>query len=514
MSENNGKMLKTAGLMVAATMLAKIFGMLRNSLIANFYGLGIEASAYITALRLPTMLFDIVIGGVISAAFIPVFNEVWQKKSRDEAIKFAGKFITMIIMICLLITAVGIIFSDQLISFLAPEFSPEQHELSRQLSNIMFPMIIFTGIAFSFVGILQSFGEYNIPSIISLVSNTAIILYFIICRDRFGIKSLAVMMIVAWSLQVLVQIPSLIKFKFRYYPSLRFNDENIIHTLRLAGPMLITAWVQPLYSVVNMRIASGMDGAVVMLENANNLYTIVVGVFSFVVTNLIFPKLSRANVSNHADEAKGLIVTSLKAICIIILPLMAGFMILARPIISIIYEHGEFTAAAAVMTGRALACYSVGMLGLAVNEILSKYFFSMQDSKTPFLTAVISMVCNIILAYALSSLVGMSGLALAVACGSIINALLNYIFLRKRCGKLLERADIASIIKIAVSAVVMAAVVYGVYMLVKGYAVSFVGNIAVCAVCGAVGAAVYFACCMLCGVEEIKTVIKGLKRGR
>lgn len=514
MSDNNGKMLKTAGLMVAATMLAKIFGMLRNSLISNFYGLGIEASAYITALRLPTMLFDIVIGGVISAAFIPVFNEVWQKQSKDNAIKFAGKFITMIVMICILITAGGIIFSDKLIYFLAPEFSPEQHELSRQLSNIMFPMIIFTGIAFSFVGILQSFGEYNIPSIISLVSNSAIILYFIICRDRFGIKSLAVMMIVAWSLQVLVQIPSLIKFKFKYYPSLHLRDENIIHTLKLAGPMLITAWVQPLYSVVNMRIASGMDGAVVMLENANNLYTIVVGVFSFVVTNLIFPKLSRANVSDRADEAKSLIVTSLKAICIVIIPLMAGFIILSRPIISIIYEHGAFTAEAAVMTGRALACYSVGMLGLAVNEILSKYFFSMQDSKTPFFTALTSMVCNIVLAYTLSAVMGMSGLALAVAFGSIINALLNYIFLRKRCGKILEKSDVISVVKIAVSALIMAAAVYAVYTLIKGYATGFVGNTAVCGICAVLGAAVYFGCCMLIGVDEIKAVIKGLKTGR
>lgn len=503
-------MLRTAGLMVAATLLAKILGMVRNSLIANFYGLGIEAQAYTTAMRLPTMLFDIVIGGVISAAFIPVFNEVWQKESKESAIKFAGKFITMILMICILITFFGILFSDKLIYFLAPEFPPAQHELSRELSNIMFPMIIFTGLAFSFVGILQSFGEYNIPSIISLVSNAAIILYFIIFRDKFGIKSLAVMMVVAWSLQVLVQIPSLIKFKFRFYPSFKLKDKNIIHTLALAGPMLITAWVQPLYSVVNMRIASGMDGAVVILDNANNIYVIVVGVFSFVVTNLIFPKLSRANVSDKADEAKKLIVTSLKAVCIVIIPLMAGFMILARPIVSIILERGQFTPEAAVMTGRALSCYSVGMVGLAVNEILSKYFFSMQDSKTPFFTAVTSMVCNIILAYTLSAAIGMSGLALAVACGSIINASLNYILLRRRCGKMLEKSDIISIVKIIISAVVMAVAVGVLYHFIKGYAAGLMGNLAVCAVCGAVGVIVYFASCMITGVSELKSVVKSI----
>lgn len=509
-TENGKGMLKTAGLMVAATLTAKVLGMVRNALIASFYGLGIEAQAYTTAMRLPTMLFDIVIGGVISAAFIPVFNEVWQKESKENAVRFAGKFITMILIICALITLFGILFSDNLIYFLAPEFPPAQHELSRQLSNIMFPMIIFTGLAFSFVGILQSFGEYNIPALISLVSNAAIILYFIIFRDRLGIKSLAVMMVIAWSLQVLVQIPSLIKFRFKFRPSLRLNDSHILHTLALAGPMLITAWVQPMYSVVNMRIASGMDGAVVILDNANNIYVIVVGVFSFVVTNLIFPKLSRANVSDRADEAKGLIVTSLKAICIVIIPLMAGFMILARPIVSIILERGQFTPEAAVLTGRALTCYSAGMVGLAVNEILSKYFFSMQDSKTPFFTAVTSMVCNIALAYALSAAVGMSGLALAVACGSIINASLNYVLLRRRCGRILEKSDLVSIGKIILSSAVMAVFVGVLYHFIKGYASGLWGNLAVCGVCGASGAAVYFAVCMITGVDELKTVVNGL----
>ena len=151
MSKEN-KMLKTAGFMAMATLLAKVCGMVRDMLIAAFFGSGMEGAAYMTATKLPTMLFDIVIGGVITAAFIPVFNSIIQKESRDEAIKFAGKFITGVLIITSLIAVFGIVFSDKLINFLAPEFNIETHNLAAQLSSIMFPMIILRDLRFRLWG--------------------------------------------------------------------------------------------------------------------------------------------------------------------------------------------------------------------------------------------------------------------------------------------------------------------------------------------------------------------------
>lgn len=514
MSENN-KLLKTASFMAIATLLAKVCGMARDMLIAAFFSTGIEATAFITATKLPTMLFDIVIGGVISATFIPVFNSVMKKESRDAAMQFASKFITMILLITMLITLFGITFSDQLIYFLGPKLNAQTHDLARSLSSIMFPMIIFTGLAFSFVGILQSFGEYNIPSIISLVSNLAIILYFVVFGKKFGVYGLAVTMVIAWSLQVIIQIPSLKKFKFRYRPSLKFNDPNIKHTLMLAGPMLISTWVQPLYSIINSRLASGIanGSAVAVLEYANRLYTIVVGVFSFVVTNLIFPKLARANADQDKDAAKGLIATSLKAICIIILPLMAGFILLAKPITGILYGHGSMTSNDVSMTAVALTCYSTGMIGLAVNEILSKSFFSMQNSKTPMINAVISMIVNVILAYTLSHALGIAGLALATAGGSTTNALLNYICIRKYYKRLFTRRDIVSILKTAVSAVIMGVVVWALSELLGGYFTEgFAGSLCTGIICGASGVVVYFAVCYFIGVDEIRAIAGSLRK--
>ena len=270
--ENSKKMLKTAGFMAIATFMAKALGLARDMLIAAFFGTGIEADAYMTATRIPTTLFDIVIGGVISAAFIPVFNSVFEKESREKALEFANRFIGMVIMVTGLIAILGITFSDQIISFMAPEFDARTHELAKELTMIMFPMIIFTGLAFSFVGILQSFGEFNIPAIMSLVSNLAVIIYFVIFGKTFGVYGLSITMLLAWALQVVIQIPSLIRFKFKLKPRINFKDKNIRSALKLALPMLISTWVQPLYTIVNTRLASGIYKGVSSLEYANRLY--------------------------------------------------------------------------------------------------------------------------------------------------------------------------------------------------------------------------------------------------
>lgn len=506
---NDNKMLKTAGFMTVATLLAKALGMVRDMLIAAYFSTSYIGDAYMTATKLPTMLFDLVIGGVITASFIPVFNGILTKENKKEAMAFSNKFIGMVMAVTVLISLVGCIFSGNLIGLLAPEFDIQTHNLASELSAIMFPMIIFTGLAFSFVGILQSFGEFTIPSVMSLVSNLAVIIYFPLFGKRFGVHGLAVTMLIAWSLQVLIQIPALKKTGYKFKPSLKLKDKNIKATILLAGPLLISTWVQPLYSIVNTRIASGISGGVTMLEYANRLYMVMVGVFSFVVTNLIFPKLSKSNASEDTKEADKLLSTSLKAIAIIILPLMAGFVILGKPIISIIYEHGNFTTNDAIKTGIALSCYSVGMIGFSVNEILTKSFFSKKNSKTPMYNAIISMIVNIIAAYTMSEVLGIYGLALATAIGSTVNALLNYLCTRIRYGKIFEKSDILSIIKTIVSSLIMAVVVLILYNILKDRVpYSLMGNLIICGVCAIVGVIVYAIFCIVTGVDEIKMLIK------
>lgn len=507
--ESSGKFLKTAGFMAIATFLAKILGLARDMLIAGYFGTGIEADAYMTATRLPTTLFDIVIGGVISSAFIPVFNGVLEQDSKEEALKFANKFIGMVMLITVMISLLGIVFSDGLIGFMAPEFNIETHNLAKELSNIMFPMIIFTGLAFSFVGILQSFGEFNIPAIMSLVSNLAVIVYFILFGKKFGVFGLSVTMLLAWGLQVVIQIPALVRFGYKFKPKLSFSDKNIHKALKLAVPMLISTWVQPLYTIINTRLASGIYKGVSSMEYANRLYLVITGVFSFVITNLIFPKMSRANVSGNGADAKQLLVFSLKLISFVILPVMAVFIVLAKPVIAILYQHGDFLLEDTIRTGGALSCYALGMIGMAYNEILSKAYFSMQNSKTPMVNAILSMFVNIVVAYTLSPSMGIAGLAIATACGSTVNAILNFAGMKKYYKSLISGADAKDIIKVVLSAVIMGASMFLLYKIMSAkLSHDFMWSIVTGVVCGVSGLLIYVVMCFILRVDFVAGLLK------
>lgn len=509
MREKSGgqKMLLTAGFMAMATLLSKVLGLVRDSLLTAYFGSGLESDAFLTASTIPTTLFDVIIGGVISATFIPVFNDIISKKGKDEAMKFVNKFVTLIVCITVVIVFGGILFRDVLVNIQAPNYTAEKHELASRLTAIMFPMVIFTGLAFSFVGLLQSFGEYNIPSLISLVSNAAIILYYAVFGKKFGIYGLSVTMVVAWSLQFIVLLPSIKKFGVRYRPDFRFKDPYIKQTLLLAGPMLISTWVQPLYSIINQRFASNINSAVTYIQQSNRLYIIVVGVFSFVVTNLIFPKLSRAVADGNDNEAKKLTVTSMRAIVLVIAPLMAGFIVLSKPITAVIYGYGKMSLQDVEAIGTLLKLYSFGMLGLGLNEILSKAFFSMQDSKTPMRNSVVSMIVNILLAYILYNLMSTNGLALAAAGGSVVNAVLNWYCMHKKYSDMIKKSDVINMLKSIVSAVVMGIVVYFIYTFVGARLDGTVGNILICCICGFAGVVIYGALVLLTGEEDIKNIL-------
>ena len=329
------------------------------------------------------------------------------------------------------------------------------------------------------------------------------ILYFFTFNQKFGIYGLAVTMLIGWGLQAVVQIPKLVQLKYRYRPSFPFTSPYIRRALRMALPILVSTWMQPVCTLINTRFASGIEGgrAISALRYANNLYIIVVGIFSFVATNLLFPYLSRAFAAGKRDEAKKLTVTSLKSLALIILPIMAGFMLLATPLVSLIYERKAFTPDDVSMTATALMFYAVGMIGMAFNEILSKSFFSLQDAKTPMVTSVASMAANVLLAVVLSQAMGIGGIALASGLAAIINAILNYIFMVKKNGKLLTGGDAADLFKMLLATGVMAAAVWFVQNACAG--MSRIWQVALPTLCGA---AVYGVACLLLRITEVKTL--------
>ena len=244
MEEKKNGATKTIGSVMILTMLGKVMGLYRDHLLAIHYGMGMEASAFYTASRIPRVFFDAVFASAISACFIPVFSEYLESGGKKKAFEFSRAFLTVIGILTLILTGVGMAFSEQFVALFADGYNAETAALAASLTRVMFPTVFFTGLAFSFVGILQSLDEFNVPALISAVSNAVIILYFWTMNGTFGVYGLSAAFLVGWLLQAVVQIPSLRKKGFSYAPRLELRSEGMGKVFSLMGPVMVSTWVQ------------------------------------------------------------------------------------------------------------------------------------------------------------------------------------------------------------------------------------------------------------------------------
>lgn len=498
---------KTFLFMFSAIFLAKILGLVRNIVFANFYGTGLEATAFFTASRIPLQLLDMSLGAAISSTFIPIFNELLQKKGKDESIKFANNFLNIIIIISLVLTVLGMIFAPAVVKVIAPNLDESTFTLTVQLIRILFPILLFTAVAYVFVGFLQSLDEFNIPAIISVVANGLLILYLVVFNNKFGIQGVAVAMLIGWGTQILVQLPAVIKKGFKYNLSVNFKDESILKVVRLALPILISTWVQPINNIVNIRLASGLeDGqAISAIEYSYNLYLIIVGVFSYTLSNIIFPELSKLTADNDSENTKSLLNRSVKISLLFIIPMSVGIALLSNEIVKVIYQRGEFTEHSTLLTGGALFFYAFGMIGYGLMEILNKAFYAMQDSKTPMYISGFSIILNVILSVVLVKTMGYKGLPLSASITSIITAILMLYIVNNKKPGVIENQSFMELAKIIISAVAMGFVIW----VIKSVIVS---STIICLVASVlIGIIVYFICTFILKSETVMMGIDMVK---
>lgn len=445
MAEKNkrGNLGLTVLLMVAATLLSKLLGLLRDILLASSYGTGAEAVAFESASRMPTLLFDFVLGGVVTAAFIPVYNGILTREGKASAMRYANCYLNLTLLISALLCAVGMAGAELLVAWITPGLEAPVAALAVRLTRILFPQVIFTALAYAFVGILQSMGEFNLPALISLISNAVVVLYYVTLNNRFGIVGLAVATLIGWAMQAAVQAPKAHALGYRYSPVIDLKSAPIRTSAKMALPILVSTWMQPVCSLINTRYASGIDGgrAITDIGYANRLYTILVGLFSFVATNLIFPKISRQTAAGQDGEARRLSAVSVKLLWLVILPISAGIFLLSEPFVRLIYLRGEFTAEDAKMTATALQFFALGMPALAANEVLTKLFFSRKQVRTPMAVALIAIAADLALVALLSPVMGVAGIALATGLSVSLSALCNDLVLRHGGEALFSRED-------------------------------------------------------------------------
>lgn len=518
MSEKGNQAVKTVSFMMLITLFGKILGLVRDQFLAAKYGYSTAGAAFYIASQIPRTFFDVVFASAISASFIPIFVEYLQKHGKKEAFGLANRFITLISTATVVIMLLCMAFAEPLAWLFAPGYEVETIDLAVPLLQMLFPTMLFTAVAFSFVGILQSLDEFNIPAALSVVSNGILIFYYIFLNERFGVYGLTVAFLIGWAMQAIMQIPSLRKKGYHYKPDFHFRDEGLKKIGRLMLPVMVGTWIQPINYMINARFASQLSNGelgVTSLGYANNLYTIIVGVFVLAIANMVFPKFSRMT---EDKKEFGLAVRgTLKAMIFLLIPMTVGLMALAEPVVTLIYKRGEFDLLATELTAAALFFFALGMVGYGVQNILSRAFYANQDGKTPFYAGLVSIGINGVLCWLLLEPMGIGGLALAAAVSSTAAALVLLVPAVKQYPDILDRSMVLQFGKMLLAAAGMLALVLGCRMAVASVLDGTLGLLVTLCVCGGVGVVSYMIFAKLFKVEESDFVFdifkKILKRG-
>ncbi|MCL2569198.1 MAG: murein biosynthesis integral membrane protein MurJ [Oscillospiraceae bacterium] len=420
MSKHQSQRLKTVSLVILITLLGRILGLGREILFAQTFGTGWEADALAAASLLPRIFFDALFASAVSASFIPVYTQTMELEGREAADRLASSFFTIVGLAAMTLTAFGMAFAAQLVG-LMENFDPETARLTANLLVIIFPSLFFTGLAFSMVGVLNSLGQFNVPAAMSIASNGVLIVYFLFFVERFGVYGAAVAFLIGWAAQAIMQVPSLYKRGFRYRLGVR--HPGLKQIFRLMMPVMASTWIAPINMLVILWFASALtEGAVASLNYAHQLFIMVAGIFVLSVTNVIFPEMSRLSATGDRRELCGIVRETTRTLLFLLIPITLGLMILATPLVQLLFERQQFDAHSTALTASALAFMSLGMVGYGVQNVLIRAFYAEQRGRIPLLAGLVGVAVNILLCLFFVDAMGVAGLALASAASLLVTA--------------------------------------------------------------------------------------------
>jgi len=416
---------RAAGIVGFFTFLSRVLGLARDILIANFFGSGMMADAFFVAFRIPNLLRRLFAEGSFSVAFIPVFTEYLQTRSKEEAFVLARAVSTFLVLILTGITILGIVFSPLIVRIIAPGFGGmgEKYALTVLLTRIMFPYIFLVSLVALFMGILNSLEHFAAPAAAPVFLNLSMIaaLVFLAPSMRTPTVGLAIGVVVGGVIQVALQIPFLMEKGLSFVPRWNPNHPALRRIGVLMLPTLFGSAIYQVNQLVGTLLASLLrEGSVSYLYYADRLVQFPLGVFAIAISTAVLPSLSREAAQRDLDGLKETLSHALRLTMFITIPAMMGLIVLREPIIRLLFQRGAFDAFTTIMTAQALLFYSLGLWAFAALRVFVIAFYSLQDTKTPVKVAAVAMLANIGLSLALMGPLKHGGLALALSLASTL----------------------------------------------------------------------------------------------
>ncbi len=466
---STGKMIARAALVVAViNLLSRILGFVRLQAIGYVFGATSTTDAYLVAYNIPYTVFAIVIGA-LAVVVIPVFNEYVAKGQKEEAWRLFNTVITLVVVIFTIVTIAGIFAAPLLVKLTAPGLNTETAGLATRLTVIMLPILIFYGLATVFQGLLNANQVFAIPALSTSVTNVVIITSALTLGAWYGVEGLAIGSVGGYVLAALMQVPKLKQQGFKYKYSMDWRHPGVRKVLYLVMPVAIGTSLNQIYLIIDRILASGLAaGSISALDFANRLILMPIGFFVLAVGTAFYPTITRLAAENKQSELSGTVVGAFRLVTLFALPAGVGLLVLATPIIQLLFEHGKFDARATEMTAIALVFYSIGLVGQAANIILTRGFYAQQDTRTPVKLMAVTVAVNFAFSLLLIGPLKHGGLALANSIASLLNTFMLSYYLNKRIPGMWDAGLFKFLLQISIASGAMAAGVWAVSNLSAG----------------------------------------------
>ena len=547
---------RSAGIVSIAVMFSRVLGLVRETIFASYFGAGFLYDTFIVGFRIPNLLRDLFAEGALSAAFVKVFTDYQLKNSEKEAWRLASLVFNCLAVVLSVICVLGILLSPLFVKLITYNYlgdpnhyyPAEKAALATTLMQIMFPFILLVALAALAMGVLNTKGRFGVPASASTAFNIVSIIFGLLfafwlsggawerSTDKLTVPSdaaqwaiigMAIGTLIGGAAQLLIQLPSLRKVGFRFSLNLNFRDEGVRRVMRLMGPAIIGTGAIQVKVLVDTVVASGIDGGASWLSYAFRLMQFPIGVFGVAIGTAAIPTLSRLASEENFVNFRDTLSDAIKLVFLLAIPSACGLVVLADPIIGLIYQRGEFDAFDTDMTSWALAAYSVGLAGYAAIKVLSPAFYALDDAKTPMYVSLASILVHVPASFGLMQLLsnvgvsperpngyGHAGVALATSIVATFNFIALVYFMKRRIGRLNGRDIAASFVRIVAAAAAMSAVAYGSYYLLTNYFGDKALSVRLIEAFVPIGLAgiTFVIAARLLGIKEIEQVLSTLRR--
>jgi putative peptidoglycan lipid II flippase len=515
---------RATGVVGIAVMCSRVLGLIREQVFAGLFGAGKNLDAFLMAFRLPNLLRDLFAEGALSTAFITTFSRKIATEGDASAWRLANKIATLTAIFMGALTLLGIVFAPQLVDLLTwGSWPADKTALTILLTRIMWPFILLVSLAALVMGMLNAKHVFGPPAMASSYFNLGSIMGGVVIGwwldPHFGARSLtglAIGTLIGGTWQLAAQFPSLGRVGYKYRADFQWRDEGVRTVLSLMGPAVIAASAVQVNVLVNSGFAASLgNGPVSWLNIAFRLMQLPLGIFGVAVGTVTLPLISRNAARGDTPAFRSALAHALRLVLLLTIPAAIGLIILARPIISVIYEHGRFDARATEQTAAALQFYAIGLAAYAAIKVLAPAFYALDKRFLPMLVSLLSILVNFALNwfFMFKIKLGHRGLALSTSLVALINFLLLYTMMRRHAGRLETSQLFKTLGKVLLAGAVLAGIcLLALVLFFNATPLPLWKKIVDLAITIALGVVTFFGTAFLLRVNEVRDLVDLVRR--